>query len=315
MPGNDRTGRPNAATIAGKSKRVGLGLRLGEAGTAFLFLLPSLVIFAAFWFYPLAASIVLSLHLTDPRGRMTAFVGLENFRTVLTDPYFLESLKTTALFTLFTVPPTIGLALLAAFFTHVIRRGKGAVRWMFALPMAFSVGTASVVWGLLFNPSVGLLNALLGRFGLGPVFWLSEPGWALFSVSLVTVWLGFGFAYVVLLGGMATIPEEIEESARLDGAGLGTRFFRIVLPLVSPQLFFLAVVSVIGALQAFGQIHLLTQGGPMNATNVYVYNLYLEAFRNYRFGTASAMALLLFGLVLGLTLLQFRRLERRVHYR
>ncbi|MBE3596971.1 MAG: sugar ABC transporter permease [Hydrogenibacillus sp.] len=304
-------GRPEAKRDVGRHR---LPIRRGEAWTALLFLLPSLVIFTVFLFYPFFSSIYLSLHLTDPRGRVVEYVGTDNYIRILTDPYFLGSLKTTGLFALYTVPTTIVLALIAAFLSRQVRRGQAGIRFVYALPMAVSVGTGAVIWGLLFNPSVGLLNAGLHALGLGPVFWLSDPKWALFSVSLMTVWLNFGFAYIVLVGGMEAIPEELYESARLDGAGLWSLFRFIVLPLLSPHLFFLLVVSVIGALQAFGQIHLLTQGGPMNATNVYVYNLYLEAFRDYRFGTGSAMALVLFALVLVLTLAQFRVLEKRVHY-
>lgn len=285
-----------------------------EIWTGYLFLFPSFSLFIVFLFYPLIKSIYLSFQLTDPQGRVVEFVGLENYIQLWTNPYFLQTLKVTGLFILYTVPTTILLALPVAYLSHQAIRGKRLFQFVFSLPLSVSVATGSVIWALLFNPTMGMLNAILGYFHIPPVFWLSDPNMALFSVALMTVWLNFGFAFIIILGGLQTVPEELFESARIDGAGMWRSFYHVALPLITPNLFFLLVISLIGALQTFGQIHLLTQGGPMNATNVLVYNMYLEAFRDYRFGTGSAQALFLFFVVLIVTLLQFRFLEKKVHY-
>jgi len=291
-----------------------LGWVSAETRPAVVFLLPAGLFFAIFLVYPALYSFYLSFFLTDPRGQIVEFIGLENYRRLFTDPYFIDTLRVTVLFALYTAPTTLALALGSAYATYRLRVVYPLMRFLFAVPMAFSVATASVIWALMFNPSAGILNAYLEKLGFSPVFWLSDPAWALFSVSLVTIWLNFGFAYIVFLAGLEAIPAEIRESAHVEGAGSWAFFRYIALPFVSPQFFFLLVVSLIGAFQAFGQIHLLTQGGPMNATNVYVYNLYLEAFRDYRFGMASAMAVVLFLFVLFITFVNFRVIEKRVHY-
>ncbi|CCQ92497.1 ABC transporter, permease protein [[Clostridium] ultunense Esp] len=287
---------------------------LKENGWAYLFLMPSLILFALFLFFPLLRSIYLSLYLTDPQGRIVQYVGMGNYVALFTDPYFFHSLKTTGLFALYTVPTTLLLALPIAYLTHQKIKGRRVFQFIFSLPLALSVGTASIIWLLLFHPSMGMLNYFLSWLGLSPIFWLSDPRWALLSVSLMTIWLNFGFAYLILLSGLQSIPEEVYESAKIDGAGLVRSFFRITFPLLTPNLFFLVIVSSISALQTFGQIHLLTQGGPAEATNVLVYRLYQDAFINYRFGIGSAEAIFLFLLVLLLTAIQFLFLERKVHY-
>ncbi|MBE3554312.1 MAG: sugar ABC transporter permease [Thermicanus sp.] len=276
--------------------------------------MPSLILFALFLFFPLLRSIYMSLYLTDPQGRIVEYVGMSNYINLFTDSRFFQNLSTSGLFALYTVPTTILLALPIAYLTQQKIKGKRIFQFVFSLPLALSVGTASIIWGLLFHPSMGVLNYFLSLIGLPPIFWLSDPRWALFSISLMTIWLNFGFAYIILLSGLQTIPEEIYESAKIDGAGLWRSFFRITLPLLSPHLFFLFIVSTIGSLQTFGQIHLLTQGGPTDTTNVLVYRLYQDAFINYRFGIGSAEAIFLFLLVLLLTTIQFLFLERKVHY-
>lgn len=285
-----------------------------ENAWGYLFLLPSLILFTLFLFYPLLRSIYMSLFLTDPQGRIVEFVGMENYLSMFHDPRFLKNILTSGLFALYTVPTTILIALPIAYLTHQNIRGKQIFQLIFSSPLALSVGTASIIWGLLYHPSMGVFNYFLSLLKLSPVFWLADPNWALLSVSVMTIWLNFGFAYIVLLSGLKTIPEEIEESARIDGAGLWRTFFRITVPLLTPNLFFLITVSAINSLQAFGQIHLLTQGGPTDTTNVLVYRLYQDAFVNFRFGIGSAEAIFLFLLVLLLTALQFLFLERKVHY-
>ncbi|MFB9756660.1 carbohydrate ABC transporter permease [Paenibacillus hodogayensis] len=281
---------------------------------AYGFMAPSLLLFGLFLFYPLLKSVYLSLHLTDPRGRIAAFAGLDNFRELFLSERFYQSLKVTLSFTLLTVPTCILLALLLAALTQSKLRGMRIFQFIFSLPIAISFGTGSVIWMMLFHPTVGTLNYFLGLVGASPVGWLTDPAWALLSVSLMTVWMTLGFNYIVLLSGLQGVPEELYESAKIDGSGPIRTFLQVTLPLVSPTLFFVAIVSVIGAFQTFGQIHILTKGGPMYTTDVIVYNIYQDAFVNFRFGIGSAQALVLFAIILILTLLQFAFLEKKVHY-
>ncbi|MCI3926882.1 sugar ABC transporter permease [Paenibacillus sp. TRM 82003] len=288
--------------------------RWKEEAAAYVFLAPSLLVFAAFIFYPMFQSMYLSLHMTDPQGRIASFVGLNNYSSLFSSPLFYEGLRVTGQFILYTVPTTIVLGLLLAMLTHRALPGMRWFRFVFSLPVALSVGTAAVIWLLLFHPSVGMLNYFLGLAGMNPVFWLSDPKWAMISISIMTVWMNLGFVYIVLLGGLNGIPEDIFDSLSIDGAGPMRAYGKVILPLLSPSLFFISIVSVIGSFQAFGQFHILTKGGPMNKTNVVVYQIYQEAFINFRFGTGSAMALVLFAILLLLTVIQFVVVEKKVHY-
>jgi len=307
-----KTARPPAAANAGRSARK--TARWKEELTAYAFLGPSVLLFVAFVFYPMAQSIYLSLHVTDPRGRIAEFVGFANFAELFASPLFYSGLRATGQFISYTVPTTIVLGLLLAMLTHRALPGMRWFRFVFSLPVAMSVGTAAVIWLLLFHPSVGMLNYFLGELGLAPIFWLSDPKWAMISVSILTVWMNLGFVYIVLLGGLNGIPDDIFDSLSVDGAGPLRKYGQVVLPLLSPSLFFITIVSLIGSFQAFGQFHILTKGGPMNMTNVVVYQIYQDAFVNFRFGAGSAQALVLFAIVLALTVVQFAVVEKKVHY-
>ncbi|WP_235857681.1 carbohydrate ABC transporter permease [Paenibacillus albiflavus] len=285
-----------------------------EISLAYTLLAPSIILFTIFLFYPMFKSLYLSLHLTDPRGNVALFVGLNNFKEIFSSPAFYQSLKITLLFMLLTVPTVILLALLLAAFTHHQARGMKLFQWIYSLPVILSVGTSSVIWAMLYHPSTGILNHILHLVGIDPIFWLTDPAWALISVSIMTIWMNLGFTYIVILGGLKGIPSEILESARLDGAGGWRIFITICIPLLSPALFFVTIISIIGSFQAFGQIKILTKGGPAQATDVIVNSIYQDAFVNFQFGSGSAKALVLFAIILLLTFIQFRFIERKVHY-
>ncbi len=288
--------------------------RLQEYSLAALFLAPSVALFSIFLFYPLVQSLYLSLHSTTPRGDVAKYIGLRNFERLFEASGFLNSLWVTVQFMLFTVPTSILLALILAAICRTHLRGSKLFRFIFSLPIAISVGTGSVIWMMLFHPTLGMPNYLLQLVGLPGIQWLTSPDWALISISIMTVWMNVGFLFILLLGGMEGVSEEIYESARMDGAGPLRTFFRLTLPLISPTLFFASVTSIISAFQSFGQINILTKGGPVNSTNVLVFNLYQDAFVNFRFGSGSAQALVLFVLILILTIIQFKFGEKKVHY-
>jgi sn-glycerol 3-phosphate transport system permease protein len=288
-----------------------------EILTAMAFLAPSLILFAVWIFYPLGRSIYLSFHGNDLFGRPTLFLGLYQYKEVFSSPALRETIVRTLLFTFYTVIPGLALGTAIALALQARIAGIGVFRTLLATPFAFSVATASVVFQIFFNPGVGVFNALLGFLHVHPVGWLTNPHYALASVAFASVWLQLGYNVLVLSAGLQGIPEEVYEAARLDGARGLTLAWRITLPLLTPTLFFLLVVSTITAIQSFGQIHILTRGGPAGATTTLVYSLYLNAFAfgatNY--GLASAQALLLFAIVVVITALQFGLLERRVFYR
>ncbi|MFD0637083.1 carbohydrate ABC transporter permease [Catenulispora yoronensis] len=234
-----------------------------DHGLAWLFLLPSLVVFAMFILYPLIESFVLSTHGSDIFGNSSRYVGFKHFSEMFDDPDFYTILSTTALFTLLTVIPGVLGALALVLLMESRIRGIRIFRSAFALPFAFSAASASVIFAVIYNPVVGIANGMLGHFGAQPVGWLTDPKWVLLSVAAVQIWLTLGYNVLVLSAGVAAIPADIVEAARLDGA-TGWRLHRsIMVPLLSPQLFFLTVVSTINSLQAFTAIRVLApEGGP-----------------------------------------------------
>ncbi len=278
------------------------------------YLAPSFILFAAFVFIPLIRTFNLSFFNTRSTGAITTFAGLDNFTELVTSSVFHSGLVATALFVLYTVPVGIGLGLLLAVLLNQRLRGINVFRTMMSSSIAISAAVGSLIWLLLFNPSLGLLNYVLSLIGIAGPQWLIQPNVAIVAVSITTIWLTLGTNIIVLLAGLQGVPQEIYEAAALDGARGVRLFTRITVPMVSPSLFFLLVVDTIGVLQTFTQIHLLTRGGPVDATRALVYSIYLDAFQNFQFGYASAQAVVLFVLVLVLTLVQFQVVERRVHY-
>jgi len=285
-----------------------------QLGIGLAYLAPSLILFAAFVFVPLAQSIYLSFFNTRATGAITTFAGLDHYLELLTSPAFRTGLLATALFALYTVPLGIALGLVLAVLLNQRLRGINVFRTMMSSTIAISAAVGALIWLLLLNPSLGLLNYILSLVGVRGPEWLIQPATAIIAVSLTTIWLTLGTNIIVLLAGLQGVPEEIYEAARLDGARGLRMFTRITVPMVSPSLFFLLVVDTIAVLQAFTQIHLLTRGGPVDATRVLVYSIYQDAFQNFQFGYASAQAVILLVLVMALTLIQFRFVERRVHY-
>lgn len=290
------------------------GRDLRSLATGLAYLGPSLILFAAFVFIPLAQSIYLSFFNTRATGAITTFAGLDHYVELLTSQAFRTGLVATTLFAVYTVPVGIALGLILAVLLNQRLRGINVFRTMMSSTIAISAAVGALIWLLLLNPSLGLLNYILSLIGIRGPEWLIQPATAIIAVSITTIWLTLGTNIIVLLAGLQGVPEEIYEAARLDGARGLRMFTGITVPMVSPSLFFLLVVDTIAVLQAFTQIHLLTRGGPVDATRVLVYSIYQDAFQNFQFGYASAQAVILFLLVMALTLVQFRFVERRVHY-
>jgi len=270
-------------------------------------------VFGVFVFYPLGRTIWLGQFEEDPFGRRRVYVGLSRFWDVLESDAFRNSLAVTLRFTLLTVPLGLALGLGLALLAHQQLRGVTVFRTIFSSTVATSVAVASLMWLTLFNPSIGVINQLLAELGRDPVRWLQDKDTALAAVSVTTVWQNLGVTFIIISAGLQSLPDDLYEAARVDGIGTWRQFRHITLPLLSPTLLFASVVLTISAFQSFGQIDLLTAGGPLDSTRVVVYSIFSDA-RAGDLGLASAQATLLFLILLLLTLVQFRVLERRTFY-
>lgn len=299
-PRRERSSRPGSA----------LARRRARAGAAFV--APNVAAVAVFLLFPLGFSLYLSFHSWDlfspPR-----FVGTGNYRRLFADdPLFYIALRNTAVFTLLTLLPTVVISLAVAGLLNRTLPGIGLFRTLAFLPLVASTVAMAVVFRFLFATEDGLVNLGLGWMGLGPVPWLTDPDWALVSLSIVTVWKSVPFATVILLAAMQGVPESLYEAARIDGAGPLRRFRSITLPLIRGALSFVFVITVINTVQAFDQAYALTggNGGPETGTYVVGIMLFQNAFRFYEIGYAAALAWVIFALLLVLTLVQLRLARR-----
>ena len=269
-------------------------------------LLPSMVIFVAFFFYPLYRLVDLGLHQQNRFGTSSRYVGVDQFRDVLTGSEFRDGLWVTVRFVLFTVPIGLALGLLLAVAANRTLRGIKVFHTIFASTVASSVAVTSVIFLMLINPQVGYL----GDVGF---FSLANPDTALRGVALSSIWENLGLTFIIVLAALQAIPEEVNEAAVLDGYGPVRKLFKITLPLISPSLLFLTVVLVIFGFQAFGQVEILTGGGPAGATETLVYKIF-NSQQPIAQGQGAVMAIGLFGVTFLVSLAQLALLERRVHY-
>lgn len=301
-----------AAPVAVDSKSLAVPGK-GQVWRAGLLLLPSAAVFSVFVFYPLVRTFWLGMHRTDPFGGQR-YVGPSQFWDQLTSHDFLNSLSRTGLFVLYTVPVGIVVGMLLALLAHKQVAGIAIFRTIFSSTVATSVAVASVMWLALLNPNIGAISRFFQDQGWGTPNWLNDPGTALIAVAAMTIWLHSGATFILFLAGLEGLPQEVLEAASVDGAGPIRRFFSVTLPMLSPTVVFASVVLTINAFQSFGQIDIMTQGGPADSTNVVVYQIYKDAFKNFDDGAAAAQAAILFVIVLILTLIQLRFLDRRTHH-
>ncbi len=280
-------------------------------GWPLVFIGPCLLGLLVFTYIPVLMSLGLSFSYWNLLGK-PHFVGLENYINVLSDPLFWKTLWNTLFFVCASVTLEVVVALSVAMLLSMAFRGIGIFRTIFFLPVITPMVSVALVWGWLYDPRFGLLNAMLGLFGIQPISWLYDPQWAMPAIILLRVWKDMGYNMVILLAGLQGIPTHLYESAALDGAGPCQRFTRITLPMLSPTLFFVITVSLINAFQAFDSVYLLTEGGPENSTQVLVYWLFKNAFQFYKVGPASAIAYILFVIILAITMVQWWMRKRWV---
>lgn len=275
----------------------------------YLYLVPALILFTLFVYWPFLKTLKLSTARTTPLGGVAEYVGLSNYINIFKDPKFIRSLIVSFEFAAMMVVFSISLGFILAIISNERIRAKGFFRTVYALPMAISAAAASVVFMFIFHSSLGILNRILGT----KIGWLTDPNWALFSVTIVSVWMNVGMNFIYLTAALQSVPPELYECAAIEGAGFFSKHKDITIPCISPTLFFLLIINVINSLQAYAQFKMMTQGGPANSTNVIVYEIYQEAFINSRFGVACAESVVLFVILIILTALQFK-LEKKVTY-
>jgi multiple sugar transport system permease protein len=290
-----------------------LGRRETIAG--YLFLLPNLIGFTVFTALAVVASAAISLTswdlLSDPE-----FVGLRNYTELLTnDPLFRTVLWNTFYFTIVSVPVSTVLALGLALLFNTGLKAVPLFRTAYFLPVITATVVVALVWRWFFNPDFGILNYALYELGVdSPPNWLASRTWAMPSVIILSVWKQVGYNMVIFLAGLQAIPATLYEAAAIDGAGRWNRFRNITLPMLTPTTFFVLVISIIGSLQVFDAVLVLSEGGPANATRTMVFHIWEEAFVFLEMGYAAAVAWILFLLVFLVTLLQWKLQGRWVHY-
>jgi len=283
------------------------------AGTAALFIAPSLIPMLAFTIGPMLASLGISFtnwSLLAPAH----WVGFDNYRTLWSDAEFRSSLGHTLVFIAGYLPLVLASGLAVALALNQRIRGLTLFRTIYFLPVVTSWVVVALIWKWLLNPQTGVVDYLLGLVGIqGPGWWV-DPHWAMPSIILASAWKDIGFVMIILLAGLQSIPDDYYEAASLDGAGRMALFRYITLPLLSPALFFVVVISLINNFQVFDQVWVMTQGGPAGSTSVVMERIVKNAFSFGRMGYASAMSWVLFAIILMITLAQFRLQRRWVNY-
>ena len=280
-----------------------------------LFLLPNLLGFIIFTLIP--AISVIALAFTDWNAFGNAhFIGIKNFQMMMKDANFWASFTNNLRYTLIFVPGTLLLALLFALAINKNIKGKGVFRVIYFLPHITSMVAVAMIWRMLYNGTYGPINNILRQVfgGANPPNWLANPQTALYSIIIMAIWKSYGYYMVIFLAGLTSIPQTLYEAAELDGANAWQKFWNVTWPQLSPTTFFAMITCVISSFKVFDAINIMTAGGPGRSTYVLVYSIYTEAFVNFRFGYSSAVALVLFAMILIVTLFQWRGQKKWVEY-
>lgn len=281
----------------------------------YLFIFPSVIGVTIFFFIPLLFSFVLAFtNWQGPAGIGTEFIGLDNFKAMIDDSVFHTTLKNTAIYLLH-VPISVFLAFIIAIILNKLVYLKNMLRAMFFLPYITSSIAIAFVWMLLFNPNNGPINHILRNFGMSnPPGWLASGDSAMHAINIMSIWFILGFNVVIFLAALQNVPKELEEAAKVDGAKFYHITYYVTFPLVSPITFFLLIIGFVNGFKSFGLIQALTEGGPGDSTTVLALYVYQNAFRYYELGYASAIALVLFSIILIVSLVQWYGQKKWVHY-
>jgi sn-glycerol 3-phosphate transport system permease protein len=280
----------------------------------YLLLLPQVIVTLVFFFWPAGQAIYQSVLLQDAFGLRTQFVWFENFEAILADPFYLSSMRVTVVFSAAVTVLSMGTALLLAVMADRHIRGANAYKTLLIWPYAVAPAVAAVLWFFIFHPAVGVLAKALIALGVDWNYKLNGDQ-ALILVILAASWKQVSYNFLFFLAGLQSIPRSVIEAAAIDGASRTRRFWTIIFPLLSPTTFFLLVVNVVYAFfDTFGVIHALTAGGPAKATETLIYKVYVDGVVNFDLGGSSAQSVVLMLIVIALTAIQFRYVERKVHY-
>jgi ABC-type sugar transport system permease subunit len=280
-------------------------LRGHEARWGLLFVAPAAIYFSFFWVYPLLSALYTSFTDWDLFSRPN-FVGLMNYARLVRNPNFQQSVRATLYYALGTAIPIPVIALTLALLVNRKFRGRDLFRTAFFIPAVTSWIAASIVWKLIYLPNAGLYLLFVQPFGIHEIKWLTSREWAMPAIIILAIWKSVGPNMVLFLAGLQNLPEEVLEAARVDGANNRQALFHITLPLLKPTTLFVMVMIIIGAFQVFTPVYVMTRGGPANITRVLPMFLYQEGFVFYRMGSASAVSVMMFLAVLGLTVIQLK---------
>ena len=277
-------------------------------------ILPQMLIISVFFFWPASQALLQSLHLEDPFGMSREFIGLDNFRRLVNDPTYHASFKITAQFSVLVAVIGLSLALVLAIFADRVVRGAMVYKTLLIMPYAVAPAIAGVLWIFIFSPSIGVLPYGLGQLGYN---WnhLMNEGQAMALIVIASVWKQISYNFLFFLAGLQSIPKSLIEAASIDGAGPWRRFWSIQLPLLSPTTFFLLVINIVYAFfDTFGIIDAMTAGGPGQSTSILVYKVYQDGFKALDLGGSAAQSVILMMIVVALTVVQFRYVEKKVNY-
>lgn len=275
---------------------------------------PQLAITLIFFFLPAGQAIYQSVLMQDPFGLSTEFVGLQNFETLLSDPNYVSSFKITMVFSALVAFLGLAISLLLAVCADRVLRGASAYKTFLIVPYAVAPAVAGVLWMFIFNPTLGVLSYVMRMFGIDWNY-LVDADQALTLLVIAAVWKQVSYNFIFFLAGLQAIPKSLLEAAAMDGAGPFRRFWTVVFPLLSPTTFFLLVMNIVYAFfDTFAIVDATTMGGPGQDTNILVYKVFVDGFRNMDFGGSAAQSVILMVMVIILTVIQFRFIERRVNY-
>ena len=286
----------------------------GSRSLPYLLLLPQLFVVLVFFYWPASQAVWQSFLLQDAFGLNTSFIWFENYEELFADRGYYRTMVTTGLFSLLVAVLSLSLALILAVQADKSIRGAGVYKTLLIWPYAVAPALAAVLWLFLFHPSIGLIGRALNAAGIAWDYKL-DGNQAMLLVILASAWKQVSYNFIFFLAGLQSIPRSVIEAAAIDGAKPMRRFWTVIFPLISPTTFFLLVVNLVYAFfDTFGVIHALTQGGPGKATETLIYKVYVDGVQNLNFGTSAAQSVILMVLVIALTMIQFRYVERRVHY-
>jgi multiple sugar transport system permease protein len=313
---NMTTKQRTLASVAGERIRqpLKLNLRSREAIAAYIFLAPFLIFFAVFTVRAVLFAVQMSFFEWQVLRPARPFIGLGNYKELFNDAIWWLSLKNTVIFAVLTVAGTTVVGLLAAVAVTRSIKGQGLFRVLLYTPQLLSVGAVGLIWVWFLSNQFGVLNYFLSFIGIRPINWLGDANLVLPALSLTTIWWSFGFPMLIFIAGLQGIPEHLYEAARIDGASGRQLFWYITLPLLRPTMLFVTVLGFIGQFQVFGQIFIMTTGGPGRASYSVIYYLYQIAFTSFRMGYGSALAIALAVIIAAFTAVQFRLIGQRVEY-